>query len=149
MTAWQPVSRQRRSKISGGPRRRLSTTSPSPSRKADSTSAVSLRRAPDCRSWSSLPVPSLRPPQRGDDILPDGAAIAAALDDLQVAAFTNELAAEKHAGLVGCTTPMHQTSASVNAFHANRVALHFRPIFDSRPRKPQKSAIFLPQPPPK
>jgi len=28
---------------------------------------------------------------------------------------------------------MHQTSASVNAFHANRVALHFRPIFDSRP----------------
>ena len=44
--------------------------------------------------------PILRPPQRGDDILPDGAAIAAALDDLQVAAFTNELAAEEHAGLV-------------------------------------------------
>ena len=44
--------------------------------------------------------PILRPPQRGDDMLPDGAAIAAALDDLQVAALTNGLAAEEHAGLV-------------------------------------------------
>jgi hypothetical protein len=43
--------------------------------------------------------PILRPPQRGDDMLPDGAAIAAALDDLQVGAFTNGFAAEEHAGL--------------------------------------------------
>ena len=32
-------------------------------------------------------------------MLPDGAAIAAALDDLQVGAFTNGFAAEEHAGL--------------------------------------------------
>ena len=44
--------------------------------------------------------PLLRPPQGGDDMLPDGAAIAAALDDLQVAALTNALAAEEPAGLV-------------------------------------------------
>ena len=43
--------------------------------------------------------PILRPPQRGDDMLPDGAAIAAALDDLQVGAFTNGFAAEEPAGL--------------------------------------------------
>ena len=60
--------------------------------------------------------PILRPPQRGDDMLPNGAAIAAALDDLQIRAPTNGFAAEEHAGLVCCTTPMHQISAYVNAF---------------------------------
>jgi hypothetical protein len=44
---------------------------------------------------------------------------------------------------------MHQTPAFVNAFYACFMALHFRPIFDSRPQKPQKSAISLPQAPPK
>ena len=44
--------------------------------------------------------PILRPPHGGDDMLPDGAASAAALDDLKVAALTNGFAAEEHAGLV-------------------------------------------------
>src|SRR5512134_1797890 len=79
--------------------------------------------------------PILRPPQGGDDMLPDGAASAAALDDLQVAALTNGFAAEEHAGLVRCTTPMHQTPAYVNAFYAISVALHFWPLFDPSPAK--------------
>jgi hypothetical protein len=79
--------------------------------------------------------PILRPPQRGDDMLPDGAAIAKALDDLQVAALTNGLAAEEHAGLAGCTTPMHQTPAFVNGFYASFMALHFWPIFAPSPPK--------------
>ena len=69
--------------------------------------------------------PILRPPQGGDDMLPDEAAIAAALDDLQVAALTNGLAAEEHAGLAEYTTPMHQTPAIVNEFQASLMALHF------------------------
>ena len=44
---------------------------------------------------------------------------------------------------------MHQTPAFVNVFYACLMALHFWPIFDSAPQKPQKSAISLPQPPPK
>src|SRR5512144_240526 len=68
-------------------------------------------------------------------MLPDGAAIAKALDDLQVAALTNGLAAEEHAGLAWCATPMHQTPAYVNAFYASFLALHFRPIFASSPLK--------------
>src|SRR5512132_2691726 len=42
--------------------------------------------------------PILRPPQRGDDMLPNGAAIAAALDDLQIRAPTNGFAAEETCG---------------------------------------------------
>src|SRR5512134_1515838 len=72
------------------------------------------------------PIP--RPPQRGDNMLPHGAAIATALDDLQVAVLTNGLAAEEHAGLAECTTPMQQTPASVNLFYATFMALHFWPI---------------------
>ncbi len=52
--------------------------------------------------------PILRPPQRGDDMLTDRAAIAAALDDLQVTALTNGFAAEEHAAsqnaLLRCIT---------------------------------------------
>src|SRR5512132_4360992 len=56
--------------------------------------------------------------------------LPSALDDLQIRAPTNGFAAEEHAGLVYCTTPMHQIPASVNAFCAWLVALHFWPIFD-------------------
>ena len=130
MTAGQPVSRHRRSKISGGPRRRLSITSPSPSRKADSTSVVSLRRAPDCRSWSSLPASS----QSSDRPSVATTCCRTELPSRRLST-TNGLAAEEHAGLAGCTTPMHQTTASVNAFYARFLALHFRPIFAPRPPK--------------
>ena len=88
--------------------------------------------------------PILSPPRRGDDMLPNGAAIAAALDDLQIRAPTNGFAAEEHAGLVGCTTPMHQTPAAVNAFYASLMALHFWPIFDSRPLRTEEIRRFPP-----
>jgi hypothetical protein len=70
-------------------------------------------------------------------MLPTGAAIAAAPDNLQVCchahtigALTSGLAAQEHADLAVCTTSMHQTSAYVNVIHILKT-LSFHMTFET------------------
>jgi hypothetical protein len=134
MTAWQPVARHRSSKVSGGPMRpvaghqHIAIMQGGPRESGFAHAGAALRELVELASVQ----PVLRPPQRGDDMLPDAAAIAAALDDLQVAALTNGLAAEDHARLTQYTTPTRRPLAT-DVMPVSFLVPHFRPIFVPSP----------------
>jgi|GEM_PF-7054426 hypothetical protein len=106
MTARHPVSCQSRSKTRAAPIRRLSTESPAPARNADSTSDASLFRALDCSSLVELAArgPVFGPAERRHDALANLAALAAALDDLEVRSVLETLLAEEHDASRKCAT---------------------------------------------